>query len=178
MLFSFIKYTGELCQPCSVALCCLCAFHTQASYIIQPCAACALFLLCDSYTYRRATHHSALLCSSTRSNYMHVREQVCARVHIYVCGYMHTSCMCLSTHACNKMRNFFSFRRLLQTPFSDNTLASKNWRAMQGRNWARSFPRKMHHILKWQGCDAGPQLGSLASRKQNIKQGRRILFGV
>ena len=37
--------------------------------------------------------------------------------------------------------------------------------AMQGRNWARSLPRKMHHILKWQGCDAGPQLGSLVSKK-------------
>ena len=37
--------------------------------------------------------------------------------------------------------------------------------AMQGRNWARSLPRKMHHILKLQGCDAGPQLGSLVSKK-------------
>ena len=48
---------------------------------------------------------------------------------------------------------------------------------MQGRNWARSFPRKIHHILNWQGCDAGPPLGSLASRKQNSRNFTSVCRG-
>ena len=94
LLFVCVSYTGELHHS---ALRCRCPF-SFVGFI---------------HIHRRATHHSALLCSSTRSNYMHVREQVCARVRLmYVLE--HTSCVCLSTHACNKMRNFFSFRRITE----------------------------------------------------------------
>ena len=89
----FIHRRATSFSPALHVPCFFCVIHThiQASY----------------------THHSALLCSSTRSNYMHVREQVCARVRLmYVLE--HTSCVCLSTHACNKMRNFFSFRRITE----------------------------------------------------------------